>query len=202
MALTLKTSVLIPTSNKPAHTWRKEGIPVEMVKRQVHFTVLLDTNPDREDEHEYVLLCQSAGIHLTLILANHFNTEVIYSRLHLILILYRIQSSPSITIYQVLVIWLVAYFQVSCGSSPCLLCSSSALQSIAYISARWRNLLDLSVQVRSFPRIWLLSSLTDETAITSLYHFYYDVVKGGQYIWKIEEMHKKYGVQVFYAAND
>ncbi|KAH6706484.1 cytochrome P450 [Leptodontidium sp. MPI-SDFR-AT-0119] len=30
-------------------------------------------------------------------------------------------------------------------------------------------------------------------ALTSLYQFYYDVIKGGQYIWVIEEMHKKYG---------
>ncbi|KAL2065828.1 hypothetical protein VTL71DRAFT_3498 [Oculimacula yallundae] len=31
------------------------------------------------------------------------------------------------------------------------------------------------------------------TALTGLYQFYYDVVKGGQYVWVIEEMHKKYG---------
>ena len=37
--------------------------------------------------------------------------------------------------------------------------------------------------------------LIKSVAITSLYHFYYDVVKGGQYIWKIEEMHKKYGAR-------
>jgi cytochrome P450 len=35
--------------------------------------------------------------------------------------------------------------------------------------------------------------LTGLQAITSLYQFYYDVIKGGQYIWVIEEMHKKYG---------
>lgn len=30
-------------------------------------------------------------------------------------------------------------------------------------------------------------------ALTLWYEFYYDVVKGGQYSWKIEELHKKYG---------
>ncbi|KAK0112469.1 hypothetical protein ONS96_001706 [Cadophora gregata f. sp. sojae] len=30
-------------------------------------------------------------------------------------------------------------------------------------------------------------------AVTSLYHFYYDVILGGQYIWEIEKMHQKYG---------
>lgn len=29
--------------------------------------------------------------------------------------------------------------------------------------------------------------------MTSLYHYYYDVIKGGQYVFVIEEMHKKYG---------
>lgn len=28
---------------------------------------------------------------------------------------------------------------------------------------------------------------------TFLYEFYYDVVKGGMYIWEIERMHEKYG---------
>lgn len=31
------------------------------------------------------------------------------------------------------------------------------------------------------------------TAIGSLYEFYYDVIKDGQYIWQIERMHRKYG---------
>lgn len=31
-------------------------------------------------------------------------------------------------------------------------------------------------------------------AATRLYEFYYDVVKRGQYIYKIEEMHAKYGM--------
>jgi hypothetical protein len=30
-------------------------------------------------------------------------------------------------------------------------------------------------------------------AVTFLYEFYYDVVKGGMYIWEIERMHEKYG---------
>lgn len=30
-------------------------------------------------------------------------------------------------------------------------------------------------------------------AATFLYEFYYDVVKGGMYIWEIERMHEKYG---------
>jgi hypothetical protein len=31
-------------------------------------------------------------------------------------------------------------------------------------------------------------------ALTLWYEFYYDVVKRGQYIWKIQEMHKRYGI--------
>jgi hypothetical protein len=30
-------------------------------------------------------------------------------------------------------------------------------------------------------------------AITNLYEFYYSVIEGGTYIWKIEKMHEKYG---------
>lgn len=30
-------------------------------------------------------------------------------------------------------------------------------------------------------------------AATRLYEFYYDVIKRGQYVYKIEEMHKRYG---------
>ncbi|KAM0543454.1 hypothetical protein ACHAPJ_012318 [Fusarium lateritium] len=30
-------------------------------------------------------------------------------------------------------------------------------------------------------------------ALTSWYHGYYDLIKGGQYIWAIDEMHRKYG---------
>ncbi|KAJ5784893.1 uncharacterized protein N7503_010105 [Penicillium pulvis] len=30
-------------------------------------------------------------------------------------------------------------------------------------------------------------------AVTSLYGFYFNVVKGGRYLWEIEKMHKKYG---------
>jgi hypothetical protein len=30
-------------------------------------------------------------------------------------------------------------------------------------------------------------------AATFLYEFYYDVIKGGMYIWEIERMHEKYG---------
>jgi hypothetical protein len=32
------------------------------------------------------------------------------------------------------------------------------------------------------------------TAATHLYEFYYDVVKGGKFIWQIEKMHEKYGM--------
>jgi hypothetical protein len=31
-------------------------------------------------------------------------------------------------------------------------------------------------------------------ALTLWYEFYYDVVKRGQYIWKIQDMHKRYGM--------
>lgn len=31
------------------------------------------------------------------------------------------------------------------------------------------------------------------TAATHLYEFYYDVVKGGRFIFQIEKMHEKYG---------
>lgn len=30
-------------------------------------------------------------------------------------------------------------------------------------------------------------------AATFLYEFYYDIIKGGMYIWEIERMHEKYG---------
>lgn len=30
-------------------------------------------------------------------------------------------------------------------------------------------------------------------AIGSLYEFYYDVIKDGQYLWEIERMHRRYG---------
>lgn len=30
-------------------------------------------------------------------------------------------------------------------------------------------------------------------AATHLVEFYYDVVKGGKFIWEVEKMHKKYG---------
>lgn len=35
--------------------------------------------------------------------------------------------------------------------------------------------------------------LTRSLAATSLYQFYFDVIRGGEYIWKVEEMHKIYG---------
>jgi len=31
-------------------------------------------------------------------------------------------------------------------------------------------------------------------AVTSLYGFYFNVVKGGRYMWEIEKMHDKYGI--------
>lgn len=56
---------------------------------------------------------------------------------------------------------------------------------IAYESL-WRLFLS---PLRSFPGPKL-------AALTLWYEFYYDVVKdgGGQYIWEIEKMHKKYGI--------
>lgn len=30
-------------------------------------------------------------------------------------------------------------------------------------------------------------------AITSLYGFYFNVIKGGRYLWEIEKMHQRYG---------
>lgn len=30
-------------------------------------------------------------------------------------------------------------------------------------------------------------------ASTALYEGYYDVVKGGRYVWRVKEMHEKYG---------
>ncbi len=30
-------------------------------------------------------------------------------------------------------------------------------------------------------------------ALTSWYEFYYDVIKPGQYVWKIKDLHAKYG---------
>ena len=31
-------------------------------------------------------------------------------------------------------------------------------------------------------------------AVTFWYEFYYDVIKGGQYVYEIERMHKEYGM--------
>lgn len=33
-------------------------------------------------------------------------------------------------------------------------------------------------------------------AITHGYEFYYDVIRGGTYLWEIEKMHQKYGKQL------
>lgn len=33
-------------------------------------------------------------------------------------------------------------------------------------------------------------------AVWSFYEFYYDVVKDGTYLWKIEEMHRQYGTEL------
>lgn len=30
-------------------------------------------------------------------------------------------------------------------------------------------------------------------ALTGWYEFYYDIIKKGQFIWKLEELHKTYG---------
>ena len=34
-------------------------------------------------------------------------------------------------------------------------------------------------------------------AISSLYEFYFNVVKGGRYIWEIQQMHQQYGRQIW-----
>ena len=35
-------------------------------------------------------------------------------------------------------------------------------------------------------------------ALTSWYEFYYDVVKPGQYVWKIKDLHREYGESDIY----
>jgi hypothetical protein len=51
--------------------------------------------------------------------------------------------------------------------------------------------------VRSIYRLWFhpLSKIPGPklTAITHLLEFYHDVIRDGRFIWKIEEMHEKYG---------
>lgn len=39
-------------------------------------------------------------------------------------------------------------------------------------------------------------------AITSLYAFYHDVLRGGQYVWVIQEMHERYGLQIPPCSSD
>nr|AAS89997.1 CypA [Aspergillus flavus] len=39
-------------------------------------------------------------------------------------------------------------------------------------------------------------------AITHLYQHYYDAVKGGKYIWKLDELHRKYGPVVRFNPNE
>lgn len=36
-------------------------------------------------------------------------------------------------------------------------------------------------------------------AATFLYEFYYDIIKGGMYIWEIERMHEIYGTSARYS---
>jgi len=33
-------------------------------------------------------------------------------------------------------------------------------------------------------------------AVGSFYEFYYDVIKDGTYLWEIEKMHRRYGMEV------
>lgn len=33
-------------------------------------------------------------------------------------------------------------------------------------------------------------------ALTLWYEYYYDIIQPGQYLWKVEEMHKKYGTRL------
>lgn len=39
-------------------------------------------------------------------------------------------------------------------------------------------------------------------AATFLYEFYYDVIKGGMYIWEIERMHEQYGIMPLIRRKD
>lgn len=34
-------------------------------------------------------------------------------------------------------------------------------------------------------------------ALTQWYELYYDLIKGGKYVWKIGELHEKYGIFLF-----
>ena len=51
--------------------------------------------------------------------------------------------------------------------------------------------------LRSIYRLWFhpLSKFPGPklAAISHLYEFYYDTIKGGMYIWEVERMHEKYG---------
>ncbi|KAI1331881.1 cytochrome P450 [Xylariaceae sp. FL0255] len=44
-----------------------------------------------------------------------------------------------------------------------------------------------------FPGPKLAANLSQTTALTDLYCAYHDLGRGGQYIWEVEKMHKKYG---------
>jgi hypothetical protein len=51
--------------------------------------------------------------------------------------------------------------------------------------------------LRTIYRLWFhpLSKFPGPklAAVSHLHEFYYDVIKGGTYIWQVEKMHKKYG---------
>ena len=38
-------------------------------------------------------------------------------------------------------------------------------------------------------------------ALTLWYHFYFDVVRRGTYVWQIKEMHEKYGLTVIMSGS-
>ena len=71
----------------------------------------------------------------------------------------------------------------SLSSSPAALIAATLILYIVY-GIIWRLFLS---PIARFPGPKL-------AAITQLYEGYYDVVKGGQYVFKIGELHKKYGM--------
>jgi hypothetical protein len=56
------------------------------------------------------------------------------------------------------------------------------------------------ISYRGFYRLWLspIAKFPGPrfAALTFWYEFYYDVVQGGRYTWKLDELHKKYGISL------
>ncbi len=58
-----------------------------------------------------------------------------------------------------------------------------------------KSLVSRSINIDYFSFLaWALLIHLASPAATSLYHFYYDVIQGGVYVWEIEKMHQKYGI--------